>query len=158
MSRYKSVNNIPVLKLGEDSSSSPNPICDFFFRADPKAVPGWSPGGSCPPNTRHGTQQGVAVFEGRWRTQGPLEQTSWCMVVACSPPSRGLLTRALVRHSSSLWLGTFLVLALLPLPLQTPQVHEKTGSVCGSLVVRSFQLACIIWPLPGAVLRRCQPK
>ena len=30
MSRYKSVNNIPVLKLGEDSSSSPNLMCDFF--------------------------------------------------------------------------------------------------------------------------------
>lgn len=30
MSRYKSVSNIPVLKLGEDSSSSPNPMCDFF--------------------------------------------------------------------------------------------------------------------------------
>ena len=106
---------------------------DFFSELTLiKAVPGWSPGGSCPPHTRHGTQQGIAVSEGKWRTQGPLEQTSWCMVVflACSSPSRGLLTGALVRHSSSLWPSTFLVLALPPLPPQTPQVHEKTGSVC----------------------------
>ena len=95
-----------------------------------------------------------------WRTQGPLEQTCWCTVVflACLPPSRGLLTGALVRHSSSLWLSTFLVLALPRLPPQTPQVPEKTGSVCRSLAVRPFQSACIIWPSPGAVLRGCQPK
>ena len=65
MSRYKSVNNIPVLKLGEDFSSSPNLMCDFFSGLTLRLCLVGLLREAILPTPDMVQHQGIAVFEGR---------------------------------------------------------------------------------------------